>query len=132
MRKKVFLILGICMIAYFIKVDKSDEIFGWDGTILTTEFVGTYNCETELNNCYFSVQPDENIFCYYNPMVNVYIEGQMEKCEEDTYLLTGDGFETQMIVLDGLKFSLYIDDVKLDFIKTTQIPIFPTPYEELA
>lgn len=125
MRKKVFIILGICIIAYFIKVDKSDEIFGEDGTILTNEFVGTYICELgDFMYCYVAVQPDENIFCYYNGYANVRVDGKFERCAQGVYLVTGDGLETQTIVVEGREFSLYTDDKKLDFVKMSQIPTF--------
>lgn len=132
MKKRVVIIFAIFVIILLIKVDKSDEIFGTDNVLMTKAFVGTYSCESNPI-CHVIADPQGgNVFYYSNPHYHVYLKGKFEKCSENEYSLTGNEIESQNIIIENQKFSLYFGDVKLDFKKISEIPTFPADIEKLA
>lgn len=133
MKKKMVLTFFVILIIFLlVKINKSDEIFGTDNTIMTKAFVGTYSCESNPI-CLVVADPKAgNMFYYSDPSYEEYLKGKFEKCSENEYMLTGNEIESQIIIIENQRFSLYIKDEKLDFKKISEIPTYSEHIEEFA
>lgn len=132
LRKTIFCLFALLIVVLLMKIDRTKEIFGADNSLMTKAFEGTYSCESNPI-CHVIADPNEgNVFYYSNPSYEVYLKGEFEKGSSDEYLLTGNEIESQNIIIEHQRFSLYVDEVKLDFKKISEIPTYPADIEELA
>lgn len=99
----------------------------------TSEFIGTYLCESSPK-CSIVVDPEDNqsfyVFDYDN---EIFFKEQFTKTSDTTYLLLGNEFfDSQEITCDGLTFKIVMNNQELLFEKSSDTISLPSPlYLEL-